>query len=78
MKQHTGRDAAHRRKQKRQEHIKHASRLLLIVISVVEQGQCMTENRIKDTAVIHVQPFAESVPARDDRLPISESVPLDR
>ena len=42
----------------------------LIVITVVEQGQCISENRIKQIAVKSVQPFSVSISRTYDALSI--------
>ena len=46
--------------------------------SVVEQGQCIREKSMKQSAVDAVQPFARSSAPSAVRLPASASVPCER
>lgn len=50
----------------------------LIVINVVEQGQCISEKSITETAVSHVQPFETSSVFNAVRLSNDASVPRDK
>jgi len=50
----------------------------LIVISVVEQGQCIKEKIMVQTAVMGVQPFCRNISLHSERFVISLNVPCDR